>query len=102
MPKIKCNYYRRAKKMSNSVINVPQNNCETSLLLRSSFPNSKNSTSPLLEDDESHRLSNLSFTQNLSNNGELHDEDSSHSINVNIDRIIMLKILPTIPLESKQ
>jgi len=87
MPKIKCCYYRRAKKMSDSVVNVVQSICETSLL-RSSFPNSRNSTNilPLLEDDEtSHGLSNLSLTQNLGNN-KLHDKDFSLSTNININR----------------
>lgn len=88
MPKIKCSYYQRAKKMSDSVINVVQSIRETSLL-RNSFPNSKNSTNipSLLEDHEkSYKLRNLSLTQYLGNNNELHDEDSSHSTSVNIDR----------------
>lgn len=84
MPKIKYNYYRRAKKISDSVINTIQNICETSLL-RTSFPNSNNSvTRPSLEaDNRLHELHNLSL--NLDNNGELLVEDSDHSTNINID-----------------
>ncbi|XP_011691888.1 PREDICTED: uncharacterized protein LOC105452470 isoform X3 [Wasmannia auropunctata] len=72
--------------MSDSVVNVVQSICETSLL-RSSFPNNRNNTNiSLFENDErSHELNYLSLTQNLGNNGELHDEDSSHSTNLNID-----------------
>jgi len=74
--------------MSDSVVNVVPSICETSLL-RSSFPNSRNSTNilPLLEDyKKSHGLSNLSLTRNLDNNGELHDKDFNLSTNVSINR----------------
>jgi hypothetical protein len=84
MPKIKYNYYRRAKKMSDSVINTVRNICETSLL-RNSFPNSNSIIIPtLLEaDDRPRELNNLSL--NLDNNGELLVQDSNRSTDVNID-----------------